>query len=118
MAIVLRASKVVMDYGTNQRQYCAKFYSSDQLDIMIQRVSGMFKSPSFIQLMSGVPVDSDKVCRIFANLGSLLLTALKLIGQKTIHYYKILFYLREVKMVYEEVKRKQLTHQTSQHMND
>ena len=103
MAIVLRAGKVVMDYGAQQRQYCSKFYTNDQLDIMIQRVSGMYKPPNFITLMSGTPVDSDKVCNIFANLGSLLVIALELMDQKVNHYYRVLLYLREIKMVYKEV---------------
>ena len=76
MAVLLRASKIMSDYGTSQRQYWARAYRNDQCELIIQGVSNMFKAPGFLQQMAATPVNSDKVCRIFSNLGSLIVTAL------------------------------------------
>ena len=72
----------------------------------------MYKAPGFIQQMATTPVQSDKVCRIFSNLGNLIITAIELVGQKTVHFYRLLFQMQGIKNVLEDVKRKMLTHQT------
>ena len=48
--------------------------------------------------------DSENLCRVFTNVGDLLMTALEVVGLKIINFHRILFYSKEIKQIYQEVR--------------
>ena len=75
-------------------------------EISVGCAANMFSGSDFLNQLESTRIPADKVCRIMNNIGHQIAAAIYTVGQKVVHYYRILHQIHGIKNVITDVAQK------------
>ena len=105
LAIMRKACRGVIQYNTTHRQFCAGQYRGDQCQQILDCARVMFPG-DFMDQVEATPFPGDKVTRVVNNIGHHIISVVEVIGQKAIHFFRILHNIRTIKNLKSEYECK------------